>query len=126
MPLLHLRTNVALDPLRRQEVTQLLSETLARLTQKDLRWVMVALDTSQPLALGADCSPCAWLKCASVDLPDACRDPLISELTSLVVHEFGIAADRVYIQLESLQGASFGSGGESLRSLRQSEPGETD
>jgi phenylpyruvate tautomerase PptA (4-oxalocrotonate tautomerase family) len=114
MPLLSIRTNIALDAGRRETLMAEASSRVADLLDKPEVYVMVSLDDDRPMLFGGSAAPLAYVELKSIGLP---RDeaPEISEaLCVLLERHVGIPPERVYIEFSDAEPSLWGWNGDTF------------
>ena len=97
MPLLKIQTNINLDEAQQQALLSQASQQVAEALGKPERYVMVVIQPQAPMLFAGDNSPLAYLELKSIGLPESQTADLSAILCHLMV-EYGIAAERVYIE----------------------------
>ncbi len=99
MPYLHVHVNVEIDdPVGFMAVC---SRTVAEALGKPERYVMIELSAGRAMLLAGSDAPAAYLRLASLGLPDEATKGLSDTLCGLMERELGIPADRTYIEFAS-------------------------
>lgn len=97
MPLLSIRTNRP-APAGLHQRLRALSAAVAEMLGKPERYVMVTLDTDQPMVFAGNDEPLAYLELKSIGLPEDRTTQFSATLCGLMQEHFGIAPERVYIE----------------------------
>jgi phenylpyruvate tautomerase PptA (4-oxalocrotonate tautomerase family) len=114
MPLLKLTTNRELDPAQREALMTSLSRTVAELTAKPERYVMVAVEDRQTMMFAAKKDPLAYLEMKSIGLNEE-NTPLYSRTLSNIIHTaLEIPEDRIYIEFANAAGHLWGWNGDTF------------
>lgn len=106
MPYLHIRTNARID-----DETALLkrcSASVAEALGKSERFVMLSIDSEQPMSFAGTSEPCAYLELKSLGLEPGQTNSLSATLCELMARELGIAPARVYIEFTPGERALWG------------------
>ncbi|GAB4351679.1 MAG: phenylpyruvate tautomerase MIF-related protein [Gammaproteobacteria bacterium] len=98
MPLLTLKTNIALSQDQQHTLLPRLSRAVAELLGKAERYVMVSLDTEAPMSFAGTTEPAAYLELKSIGLPQEQTRTYSQALCDLVEQHLHIPRDRVYIE----------------------------
>lgn len=111
MPLLKLRTNVAIA---NEKIPQLMSECsqlLASETGKPERYVMVDIEGGRDMIFGGSSEPLAYVECKSIGLSSAQATSLSQSISQLLSNSIDISADRVYIEFSNCPAEFWGWNG---------------
>ncbi len=103
MPLLKIHTNQSLDNAAQAALMQKASARVAELLGKPERYVMIALETGQPMLFAGSDAPLAYLELKSIGLPDDATTALSAALCQLIGEQLGIAQDRIYIEFSNAE-----------------------
>ncbi len=108
MPYLKIQTNVEREPGDAQPVLARASRLVADLLDKPEKYVMTVLEAGLPMTFAGSEAPTAYLELKSIGLPQARSAELSRALCAFVGDEFGIRADRIYIEFADARGAMWG------------------
>lgn len=108
MPLLTIRTNIALDHSAKIRISTLLSRGTAELLGKAEHFVMVMLDTSVALTFGGSDDPAAFVELKSIELPEDLTKHYAAVLCDLIEQQLEVPADRVYVELTNASRSMWG------------------
>lgn len=97
MPLLKIQTNIALDAAAQQDLLSRASRQVAEALGKPERYVMVVIPPQTPMLFAGDHTPLAYLELKSIGLQESQTAELSAMLCDLMA-DYGIAADRIYIE----------------------------
>jgi len=103
MPLLTVRTNIAIDNARQQELIRQASALVSEQLFKSEKYVMVNLQDKQPMLFAGSDQPCALLELKSIGLPEDRTAEISNALCALLAAETGITPDRVYIEFTNAE-----------------------
>jgi phenylpyruvate tautomerase len=101
MPLLTIRTNVALGESEKMELIRQASALVSSQLSKSEQYVMVYLEDNQPMLFAGNDDPCALLELKSIGLPEDRTTEISNALCEMINGETGIAADRIYIEFSN-------------------------
>jgi phenylpyruvate tautomerase len=114
MPLLELKTTVALAEGQRQHLLSSLSRMIARDIGKPEQYVMVSLETA-PMLMSGQPGPAAFAMIRSIGgLGPAVNRKLAKDLCDLLQREAGIPADRVYLNFVDVPASEWGWNGDTF------------
>lgn len=111
MPLLTIKTNSDIKPGNRSRLLEELSEQVAILLEKPERYVMVVLESLQPMLFAGTDAPAAYLELKSIGLPTDQTKELANALCDLIFKAFAIPKDRIYIEFTATKRHMFGWNG---------------
>lgn len=114
MPLLSIRTNVALPPGQRETLLARASRRVAEILDKPELYVMVSLEDDRPMLFGGSAAPLAYLELKSIGLPKDETPDLSEALCSLVEDEIGVPPERVYIEFSDADPTLWGWNGDTF------------
>lgn len=101
MPLLTLTTNLEIAADQQKPMLTKLSYLVAQLLGKPEAYVMVMLQTGQPMLMGGTDEPAAFLQLKSLNLPEDSTTNLSMALCDAVAGQLRIPANRVYIEFDN-------------------------
>lgn len=108
MPYLKIQTNLQVDTETTQAFLQKASVTIAKLLNKPEKYVMLILQTEQPMLFAGTTGPVAYLELKSIGLPKDRTRVFSQTLCELVSEQLGITAERIYIEFADAQRALWG------------------
>lgn len=111
MPLLKIHTNVEREPGESQPSLLRASRLVADRLGKPEKYVMVALVAGIPMAFAGSEAPAAYLELKSIGLPPDRAGELSAALCEFMHEEFGVRAERVYIEFADAPPALWGWNG---------------
>lgn len=111
MPYLLIRTNSEVPQQEKQPLLARCSAAVADALGKPERYVMVSLESSQPMLFAGEDSPCAYLELKSIGLPGQRTAELSATLNELLGKELDIPADRIYIEFADAERHMWGWNG---------------
>ena len=97
MPYLAIRTNVSLDKTTAEDLSRRASMAVATELGKPEGYVMVEVTPGVNLRFGGSTEPAAYMELKSLGLPEERTSEFSAALCDLA-GEFGIAAERIYIE----------------------------
>ena len=100
-----------LDPSQSATLARRASARVGDLTGKDERWVMVTVRGGEAMLFGGSDEPCVYMELKSLGLEASEAEALSSGLCRFVVSALGVAAERVYVEMSSPDGALWGWNG---------------
>ena len=98
MPLLTVTTNMEIYPDHQEQILVKLSAFVAQLLGKPESYVMVQLQSGQPMLMGGTNEPCAHLRLKSLGLPEESTEGLSTALCDAITGQLRIPANRIYIE----------------------------
>ncbi len=111
MPVLDIRTNVAVPADRRAAVVADASQQVAHLLGKPEKYVMVLLEDGLTLSFGGDMAPAAFVQLLSLGLPEDQTPAFSAAVCAWLGEALGLPADRVYIAFGAPPRHMFGFNG---------------
>jgi len=112
MPYLNVSTNAEISP----EATQLFlneaSRAVAVGTGKPEQYVMVKLETAQPMLFAGSNEPAAFVELKSIGYPADGMAGLANALCSVVMHRLGVSGARTFIVFEDVKATAWAVNGE--------------
>lgn len=111
MPLLKIHTNVEREPGESQPSLLRASRLVADRIDKPEKYVMVALVAGIPMVFAGSEAPAAYLELKSIGLPPDRTGELSAALCEFMHEEFGVRAERVYIEFADAAPALWGWNG---------------
>ena len=101
MPLLNVRTNIAIDD---KSATALQASKLAAdIIAKPEAYVMVLIEDQQALVFAGNNQPAAYLELKSIGLPEQKTAELSAGLCNWVSEQLGIDSSRIYIEFSNAE-----------------------
>lgn len=99
MPFIHTRTNLAITPEARKELTDALGQAIALLPGKSEQWLMLQFEDNCAMAFqGKSDAPIAMVNVQVYGkAPAECCDRLTAEITRLLEKTLRILPDHVYV-----------------------------
>lgn len=101
MPLLSLKTNIAIDD--KPAFARQASATTARAVGKPESYVMVLVEDLQTLLFAGNDEPAAYIELKSIGLPESETAHLSSALCQLVSEKLNIDSNRIYIEFSNAE-----------------------
>lgn len=95
MPYMYIETNQSCNDA--ESFIKAASQTVARVSGKPERYVMVSLNTDKTMSMGGSTDPVAFVDYRSLGLPDTTA--LSDALCQLINTQFNIPGDRIYISM---------------------------
>lgn len=114
MPLVQLKTNVALEPDRARSLARKLGATAARTLGKPEAYVMAAVEAGQAMAFGGKSDPAALVQVLSLGLDAGACGGLVRDVSALVLAELSIPSERVFVACHGHDPAMFGWKGQTF------------
>lgn len=109
MPLLAMKTNIALDD--KPTLAGLLSSKVAELLHKPERYVMVNLEDQQSLMFGGSDEAAIYMELKSINLPESETAQLSSALSDFISEQVVVKQDRIYIEFSNAERHMWGWNG---------------
>ena len=97
MPLLKIQTNVNVPEGKRDGLLKNASRTVAQQLGKPESYMMVTLETEQPMVFAGTDEPTAFMDLKAIGLPAGKTGQLAALLCDLAKTELGVPKERVYI-----------------------------
>jgi len=98
MPYLNIQTNVKISESDRPALLKAASRAVSDMLGKPEPYVMVHLDAGRSMCFAGGDAPLAYLQLKSLGLPEEKTVAFSQTLCALMQTEFGIEAERVYIE----------------------------
>lgn len=111
MPLLAIKTNIALAKDQSEALLPLLSRATADLLGKSERYVMATIEASSSLSFAGTTEPAAYVELKSIDLPQDQTKRYSATLCHLVEQQLGIPPERIYVEFSNAARALWGWNG---------------
>lgn len=111
MPLLQIKTNTDIEPGHRGPLLQEASKLIAEALGKPERYVMLTLETQQPMLFAGTDEPAAYLELKSIGLPTDTTKALSGTLCDFINKRLNIPKDRIYIEFADAKRNMFGWNG---------------
>jgi len=111
MPLLRIQTNININDESKKSLLQQSSKLAASELGKPESYVMVVIESSQPMLFGGTDAPLAYLELKSIGLPENKTSALSKSLCQLMQEQLHIPKDRVYIEFANADGSMWGWNG---------------
>ncbi|MDH3513756.1 MAG: phenylpyruvate tautomerase MIF-related protein [Gammaproteobacteria bacterium] len=108
MPYLKIQTNREIAEDARLEFLKKASVLVSKNLGKPEKYVMVRLDPVQPMLFAGNDAPCAYLELKSIGLPESKTEALSKMLCQLILDEFKIPTERVYIEFADARDSMWG------------------
>ena len=108
MPLLKIHTNVEREPGDSQPSLLRASRLVADKLGKPERYVMATLQAGIPMVFAGSEAPAGYLELKSIGLPADRTADLSAALCDFMHEEFGVRAERVYIEFADAAPAMWG------------------
>ena len=70
--------------------------------------MMVSLEESQPLIMGRNSEPAAFLDLSSIGLPEGAQKVLSSKLCDLLKDKINLPSERVYLNFQDVERGNWG------------------
>ena len=97
MPLLKIQTNTKLSNDQRDTVLKKASHAVAQQLGKPESYMMVTLETEQPILFAGTSEPAVFMDLKAIGLPAGKTTQLSALLCDLAKTDLGVPADRVYL-----------------------------
>lgn len=114
MPLLKIQTNVVVPDGNCDALLKKISRTIAQQLGKPEHYMMVSLDSEQPMVFAGKSEPAAFMELRAIGLPAGKTGQLAASLCDLAQAELGVAKDRVYINFTDVPADLWGWNGETF------------
>lgn len=114
MPLLKIQTNTKIPNDKRDALLKKASHAVAQQLGKPEAYMMVILETEQPLMFAGNNEPAAFMDLKAIGLPASKTAQLSALLCELAKSDLGIAGDRVYINFADVPPNLWGWNGETF------------
>lgn len=111
MPLLKLRTNVAIENDQKSQVMAECSALLANETGKPESYVMVEIEGDRNMLFAGSAEPLAYVECKSIGLSSTQAKSLSKSISQLLNTHLKISVDRVYIEFSNCPAEFWGWSG---------------
>ncbi|MDH5435215.1 MAG: phenylpyruvate tautomerase MIF-related protein [Gammaproteobacteria bacterium] len=111
MPLLKIQTNIELDEQSKKALLTKASQKTAELLGKPESYVMIAIESQQPMLFAGSDAPLAYLELKSIGLPENKTDSFSKALCKLVNEATMIPQDRIYIEFANADRSMWGWNG---------------
>lgn len=98
MPYLKLETNQQISPDSNQQHLKALSQGVAEMLGKSENYVMITLESAQPMFFAGNDQPTAFVELKSLGLPEEQTASFSSTLCQLIETQMGISKERIYIE----------------------------
>ena len=108
MPYLKIQTNRVIADDAKQEILKKASVLVSKNLGKPEKYVMVRIDPVQPMMFAGTAAPCAYLELKSIGLPESKTEALSKVLCQLMLDEFKIPSERVYIEFADAKDSMWG------------------
>lgn len=108
MPYLKIQTNREIAEATRQEILKRASAVVSKNLGKPEKYVMVRIDSSQPMMFAGNAAPCAYLELKSIGLPESKTETFSRVLCQFLSDELKIPPQRVYIEFADAKGSMWG------------------
>jgi phenylpyruvate tautomerase PptA (4-oxalocrotonate tautomerase family) len=112
MPYLTLATNVEIPAETRGTLLKEASKTVAAGSHKPEEYVMVKIESGQPLLFAGSDAPAAFLELKSIGFPADGLQQLAASLCGLISKSLDIPGERIFIVFQDVKAAMWGQGGE--------------
>lgn len=110
MPYLKITSNV--EPILEKPVLlKDLSEFLAQLLGKSIKYVMIELFCNTAMSFGANQNPMAYVELKSIDLPEEKTKSLSKDISNFISTKYNINVDRIYIEFSNVERNKWGWNG---------------
>jgi phenylpyruvate tautomerase len=114
MPLLRIQTNTKLPNDKRDTLLKKASRAVAQQLGKPEAYMMVSLETEQPILFGGASEPAAFMDLKAIGLPAGKTAQLSAVLCELAKSDLGISGERVYINFADVPPNLWGWNGETF------------
>lgn len=114
MPLLKIRTNTKVLNDRRDALLKKASHAVAQQLGKPEAYMMVSLETEQPIMFAGTAEPAAFMDLKAIGLPAGKTAQLSALLCDLAKSDLGVAGERVYINFSDVPPNLWGWNGETF------------
>ncbi|OOZ35378.1 phenylpyruvate tautomerase MIF-related protein [Solemya velesiana gill symbiont] len=111
MPVLIIRTYTSVEEARHGDILAQASATTARALGKPEQYVMVGLETGQPMLFAGNDAPLAYLELKSIGPPGDQTKEISATLCEFVEQQLGIPKNRTYIEFADAARNMFGWNG---------------
>ena len=108
MPYIRIQTNRELKDDAKQEILKKTSLLVSKNLGKPEKYVMVRIDSAQPMMFAGSTSPCIFLELKSIGLPESKTAALSKVLCQFLNDELKISSERVYIEFSDVQDSMWG------------------
>ena len=111
MPLLKIQTNIEIKEPDKKTLLAKASQLTAEQLGKPESYVMVIIESQQPMLFAGNDAPLAYLELKSIGLPENKTKDLSQALCNLVNTEITIPQDRIYIEFANAERGMWGWNG---------------
>ena len=108
MPYLTIQTNREMAEDARQEILKKASVLVSRNLGKPEKYVMVRIDSAQPMMFAGSTTACAYLELKSIGLLESKTEALSKVLCQFLSDELKIPSERVYIEFADTKDSMWG------------------
>ncbi len=108
MPYLKIQTNREIADDAKQEFLKKASVLVSKNLGKPEKYVMVRIDSAQPMMFAGSATPCAYLELKSIGLPESKTEVLSRVLCQLMLDELKIPTERVYVEFADSKDSMWG------------------
>jgi phenylpyruvate tautomerase len=108
MPYLKIQTNRQIAEDTKLEILKKASVLVSKNLGKPEKYVMVRMDSFEPMMFAESNSPCAYLELKSIGLPESKTEALSKVLCQLMLDELKIPSERVYIEFADAKNSMWG------------------
>ncbi|MFW2371803.1 MAG: phenylpyruvate tautomerase MIF-related protein [Gammaproteobacteria bacterium] len=109
MPLLSLKTNIAID--NKQSLALLLSNKVTELLHKPEHYVMVNVEDQHALVFSGNQEAAIYIELKSINLPESETAQLSSALCDFISEKLPVKQDRIYIEFSNAERHMWGWNG---------------
>nr|VFK54216.1 MAG: Macrophage migration inhibitory factor (MIF) [Candidatus Kentron sp. TUN]VFK56186.1 MAG: Macrophage migration inhibitory factor (MIF) [Candidatus Kentron sp. TUN]VFK56321.1 MAG: Macrophage migration inhibitory factor (MIF) [Candidatus Kentron sp. TUN] len=111
MPYLKIESNISVDNAKKRSALAKISTTVAEQLGKPTRYMMAAIETDRTMIFSDSDEPLAFVELKGLGLSELRAATLSGTLCQLLLTEFGIPQDRVYIVFSDIPRAMWGWNG---------------
>lgn len=111
MPLLKIQTNIEIDKQNKNGLLAKASKLTAEQLGKPENYVMVVIESQQPMLFAGSDSPLAYIEFKSIGLPESKTKDFSHALCNLINSETAIPQDRIYIEFANAERSMWGWNG---------------
>lgn len=114
MPLLKILTNTKVPNDKRDALLKKASRAVAQQLGKPEAYMMVSLETEQPIMFAGTSEPAAFMDLKAIGLPAGKTAQLSALLCDLAKSDLGVAGERVYVNFSDVPPNLWGWNGETF------------
>ena len=114
MPFFKIETNKRMDNAKASDLLEKTSKFVSGMLGKPEKFVMVSIGTDEQMMFGGSDAPTAFVQLKSIGMQIERCSEFSGRICQFLNDEFGVPADRVFIDFTSLQGNMFGWNGKTF------------